>query len=57
MVEDILPQLQRQKTGLAEFHCMIVRTEIFQQIGVLDEKIHEYERTRRFVYACYRSRW
>jgi GT2 family glycosyltransferase len=37
MVEDILPQLQRQKTGLAEFHCMIVRTEIFKQIGVLDE--------------------
>ncbi len=37
MVEDILPQLQREKTGLAEFHCMIVRTEIFKQIGVLDE--------------------
>jgi GT2 family glycosyltransferase len=37
MVEDILSQLQRQKTGLAEFHCMIVRTEIFKQIGVLDE--------------------
>ena len=32
-------QLQRQKTGLAEFHCMIVRREIFQQIGFLDEAL------------------
>jgi GT2 family glycosyltransferase len=38
-VADIYPQLQRQKTGLAEFHCMMVRTEIFQQIGLLDEKL------------------
>jgi GT2 family glycosyltransferase len=36
-VADVRPQLQRFKTGLAEFHCMIVRTEIFQQIGLLDE--------------------
>jgi GT2 family glycosyltransferase len=38
-VADIRPQLQRQETGLAEFHCMMVRTEIFQQIGHLDEKL------------------
>ncbi|WP_414541505.1 glycosyltransferase family 2 protein [Nostoc sp. CCY0012] len=38
-VADVLPQLQRQETGLAEFHCMMVRTEIFQQIGLLDEKL------------------
>ncbi len=49
MVEDILPQLQRQKTGLAEFHCMIVRTEIFQQIGVLDEK---FMNTKEHVDLC-----
>ncbi|MFH7030169.1 MAG: glycosyltransferase family 2 protein [Heteroscytonema crispum UTEX LB 1556] len=36
-VADVRPQLQRFKTGLAEFHCMMVRTEIFQQIGLLDE--------------------
>ncbi|RCJ24665.1 glycosyl transferase family 2 [Nostoc minutum NIES-26] len=36
-VADVQPRLQRQKTGLAEFHCMMVRTEIFQQIGLLDE--------------------
>ncbi|MDF5725330.1 MAG: glycosyltransferase [Rhizonema sp. PD37] len=38
-VVDMRSQLQRQKTGLAEFHCMIVRTEIFQQIGFLDEAL------------------
>ena len=36
-VADVRPQLQRQETGLAEFHCMMVRTEIFHQIGLLDE--------------------
>ncbi len=38
-IADVLPQLQRQKTGLAEFHCMLVRTEIFEQIGLLDEAL------------------
>jgi GT2 family glycosyltransferase len=36
-IVDVRPQLQRFKTGLAEFHCMMVRAEIFQQIGLLDE--------------------
>lgn len=36
-VADVRDQLQRQKTGLAEFHCMMVRTEIFEQVGLLDE--------------------
>jgi len=49
MVEDILPQLQRQKTGLAEFHCMIIRTEIFKQIGVLDEGLMN---TKEHVDLC-----
>lgn len=38
-VVDIRPHLQRQQTGLAEFHCMMVRTEIFQKIGFLDEAL------------------
>ncbi|NWF60804.1 MAG: glycosyltransferase [Fischerella sp.] len=38
-VADVRPQLQRQKTGLAEFHCMMVRTEIFDQVGLLDEAL------------------
>ena len=36
-VVDVRPQLQRQPTELAEFHCVLVRTEIFERIGRLDE--------------------
>ncbi|MBH8555249.1 glycosyltransferase [Nostocaceae cyanobacterium CENA357] len=50
-VADVRPQLQRQKTGLAEFHCMIVRTEIFQQIGLLDEGLLN---TKEHVDLCIR---
>ena len=32
-------QLQRQQTELAEFHCMMVRTDIFEKVGLLDEAI------------------
>jgi GT2 family glycosyltransferase len=30
-------RLQRQPTELAEFHCVLVRTEIFERLGGLDE--------------------
>lgn len=36
-VADLRPQLQRTETELAEFHCVLVRTEIFKRIGYLDE--------------------
>jgi GT2 family glycosyltransferase len=36
-VVEVRPQLQRTQTELAEFHCMLVRTEIFERIGFLDE--------------------
>ncbi|BAY88792.1 MULTISPECIES: glycosyltransferase family 2 protein [unclassified Tolypothrix] len=38
-VVDVQPQLKREETGLAEFHCVLIRTEIFQQIGFLDEEL------------------
>lgn len=38
-VADVRDQLQRQPTGLAEFHCMMVRTQIFEQVGMLDEAL------------------
>ncbi len=38
-VTEVRPQLQRQETGLAEFHCMLVRTNIFEKIGLLDEAL------------------
>lgn len=39
LVADVQDSLQRQPTGLAEFHCMLVRTKIFEQIGLLDEAL------------------
>ncbi len=36
-VTEIRPLLRRIQTELAEFHCVLVRTEIFEQIGYLDE--------------------
>ena len=36
-VNDIYHKLQRQPTELAEFHCVLVRRAIFDQIGFLDE--------------------
>jgi GT2 family glycosyltransferase len=38
-VADVRPKLQRSETGLAEFHCMMVRTDIFAQVGMLDAKL------------------
>ena len=36
-VADVKEKLQRQKCEFAEFHCMLVRTNIFEKIGLLDE--------------------
>jgi GT2 family glycosyltransferase len=36
-VVEVRDQLQRQPTELIEFHCMLVRTAIFEQLGPLDE--------------------
>ncbi|NMG07576.1 glycosyltransferase [Brasilonema sp. UFV-L1] len=34
---ELRPQLKRTETELAEFHCTLVRTQIFERIGYLDE--------------------
>ncbi|WP_009631384.1 glycosyltransferase family 2 protein [Synechocystis sp. PCC 7509] len=36
-VTALRPQIQRTQTELAEFHCVLVRKEIFERIGYLDE--------------------
>ncbi|MDJ0690803.1 MAG: glycosyltransferase [Xenococcaceae cyanobacterium MO_188.B32] len=38
-VADVLPSLQRTETELAEFHCVLVRREIFDRIGNLDPQM------------------
>jgi len=46
---DVKSQLQRQKCEFAEFHCMLVRTDIFETIGLLDEKLLS---TREHIDFC-----
>lgn len=36
-VEALRSQMQRSQTELCEFHCMLVRTQIFEQLGFFDE--------------------
>lgn len=38
-VAKLRPQFQRTQTELAEFHCTLVRTEIFEYLGYLDEQM------------------
>lgn len=38
-VEEMVTQLQRKQTELAEFHCVLVRTDIFERVGPLDEAL------------------
>ena len=48
-VADVKNQLQRRQCEFAEFHCMLVRTEIFQTIGQLDRKLLS---TREHIDFC-----
>ncbi len=36
-VAKVLPQMERKQTELCEFHCMFVRTQIFERLGMFDE--------------------
>ncbi|MBD2305752.1 glycosyltransferase [Chroococcidiopsis sp. FACHB-1243] len=36
-VVEVRPKMQRTQTELCEFHCMLVRAQIFEQLGFFDE--------------------
>ena len=38
-VETVLPKLEQTETELCEFHCMLVRTDVFDELGPFDESI------------------
>lgn len=38
-VETVLPNLEQSETELCEFHCMLVRTDVFDQLGCFDDSI------------------
>lgn len=48
-VAEVKDQLQRKKCEFAEFHCMLVRNEIFARIGLLDEGLIN---TREHIDFC-----
>ncbi|WP_051470233.1 glycosyltransferase family 2 protein [Fischerella sp. PCC 9605] len=48
-VDDVRDQLQRIQCEFVEFHCMLVRTEIFERIGLLDEGLLS---TREHIDCC-----
>jgi GT2 family glycosyltransferase len=48
-VADVQEKLIRQQCEFAEFHCMLVRTDIFQKIGLLDEALLS---TREHIDFC-----
>ncbi|NJK73869.1 MAG: glycosyltransferase [Microcoleus sp. SU_5_6] len=48
-VAEVREQLHRNQCEFAEFHCMLVRTEIFTRVGKLDEKLLS---TREHIDFC-----
>lgn len=49
LVTDVLTQVRREPCELIEFHCMLARREVLQQIGLLDEEMIS---TREHVDLC-----
>ena len=48
-VADVQDRLHRRQCEFAEFHCMLVRTDLFQQTGLLDENLLS---TREHIDFC-----
>ncbi|MBD2346054.1 glycosyltransferase family 2 protein [Anabaena subtropica] len=48
-LENVRDRLHRMQTGLAEFHCMLARTDVFAQVGLLDEGLLN---TREHIDFC-----
>ncbi|MCU0524362.1 MAG: glycosyltransferase [Elainella sp. Prado103] len=49
-VTAVADKLRRKKTDYVEFHCMLVRTSIFDQVGLLDEGMLA---TREHIDFCF----
>jgi GT2 family glycosyltransferase len=49
-VADVTSRLHRKKTDYVEFHCMLVRTSIFEQTGLFDEGMLA---TREHIDFCF----
>jgi glycosyltransferase involved in cell wall biosynthesis len=52
-IDDLLASASRMPTEAAEFHCMLVRTRLFEQVGPLDEGLLS---TSEHLDLCMRAR-
>ncbi|MGH9154913.1 MAG: glycosyltransferase family 2 protein [Acidimicrobiales bacterium] len=52
-VDDVETPLHREPCDYAEFHCMLLRTDVFDKIGPLDEELMN---TREHLDVCMRIR-
>ena len=52
-VEPARANLKRAPCGMVEFHCMLVRTEVFEKLGPLDEGLRS---TREHIDLCMQVR-
>lgn len=52
-VDDAPGPLRRESCGFVEFHCMLARTDLFEEIGTLDEDLMN---TREHLDLCMRAR-
>ncbi len=55
-VANVQAQLVRERTDLVEFHCMLVRTEVFDRLGPLDEQSAIVPRPCRFLFGSRKFR-
>ncbi|MGH9022871.1 MAG: glycosyltransferase family 2 protein [Acidimicrobiia bacterium] len=52
-VDDVPEPLKREPCHYAEFHCMLLRTDVFEKVGLLDEELMN---TREHIDICMRIR-
>ncbi len=55
-LDNLQAPLERKAWDYAEFHCMLVRTDVLERIGPLDEELTQSPRTYRSGPECAQSR-
>jgi GT2 family glycosyltransferase len=53
-VSEATMRLRRQRCDYAEFHCMLVRTETLERVGLMDEKLLNLHEERDFCLSTLR---
>jgi GT2 family glycosyltransferase len=54
-LRDVWPELRRQPSEAAVFHCVLVRTDVLDQLGGLDGRLHAFEHVDLCLRAQHRA--